>query len=565
MNSSTINSLKLLWNETPALTANGDNKNELNEIEKTTRVAINVFAAIGVVFGVASLASFAFGSVVAGTVCALVATVILGAALRLHFAAEKIQTSTKANDKTEEKPQNNPKANGPTDNPGAQNVQDPNPPGKPVVASDPVNNNTSTSPAPEFNLALRIDQQHWMTKDQKISAKEIVQKSLPAAKPGFVKPLELKNCDPVKIREVMDFLLLNGAIVAWSTSGYHGHVGAKLNANDRVDPLDRAGRGIFAGTNFVWIDKDIVETERGFKERNKIKFSSGSYYDALEISNLSRWELLSLDHILRRLNDFVKPGPYAVFSLTGHERNCLEFLRTYGFIHSFDFHDTHFLVHRTKASGDPQPTVDSDDLDLTSIARDNIPEWFGKEQKQCVQTILKEISAAKPGQIVPVGVTLPTYAMQGQVMDHLLLYGVIAGWNRSNKIHVKIKPEDDQYPDEIRNISVPWRELKTVLSEREFQEMNEIRLRPEHLERLKDSKLSREQIIAVQRFVYLLNERIEQGPYADRSYKPNETEALAFMKANGLIYDYDSITCLEQDKYSHTDYTINVTPADVKK
>ena len=153
-------------------------------------------------------------------------------------------------------------------------------------------------------------------------------------------------------------------------------------------------------------------------------------------------------------------------------------------------------------------------------------------------------------------------------MDDLLLQGAIAAWShgRGNFIYAKINTADQRYQDGIPSVFSDWRELQDVMSDRKFQEMNAIRLRLEHLKLIKDSTLNREQIIALDRLVKLLNERFRNGSYKLESNTANETAGLEFMKANGLIHDYELEETKDQEgKHDQTEYTIYVTPADIKK
>ena len=203
-------------------------------------------------------------------------------------------------------------------------------PVKPIVATQPVDKPPVA--APETGLLTLVDQQHWMTDEQKIFTKKIMQK-IPAEKPGFFIPVQLGSFAE-KGKEVLDFLLLNGTIVAWANCAYyHPYAALKIKANDCVDL--EVGRGVFRkGEDFIWRERQFVETERAFQEKNKIKFSN-SFFRVLEKSSLTREQLLALAELVSHLNNGVTSGPCHLFSSFVHDKECLEFMVNRRLIHSF--------------------------------------------------------------------------------------------------------------------------------------------------------------------------------------------------------------------------------------
>lgn len=293
----------------------------------------------------------------------------------------------------------------------------------------------------------------------------------------------------------------------------------------------------------------------------------------MEQANWQRKKLFDLTNIILQLNTRVTPGPYTLSGSSGHEKECLEFLKKYELIHGFHEKQevdskgkvirTDFIVHVQKDDANPAAAPQG-----LHPALQNIPRWFNGDQRKVLTAILQDhIPAAKPGFVASMDVRLSTPKMQQQVMDYLLLQGVISAWSvgRGIAVYVKINAAD-RIPNDIpMGVLFDWRESQTVLKERKFQEMNAIRLRPEHLYKFEHSILTREQFCNLGFLVNHLNERVEHGPYSDRSDTAYEMTSLRNLMAEGLIHDFKLEDKSIAGQGIRLDYTIYVTPADLPK
>lgn len=144
-----------------------------------------------------------------------------------------------------------------------------------------------------------------------------------------------------------------------------------------------------------------------------------------------------------------------------------------------------------------------------------------------------------------------------QVMDYLLLQGMIAGW------HKKYGGADvTTDPKQVAQYAIGhWRELAEAQKVKEFQDNHQIKIFSRHLEALEQSSLDRHQLVALEQLIQHLNSRTNSRSCLYSSQAGLELAGLNFLKRSNLIHDFEE-KVVENQGIRKIEYTIYVTPHD---
>lgn len=320
--------------------------------------------------------------------------------------------------------------------------------------------------------------------------------------------------------ELMDYLVRKDIIAAWAPGGGNrtmlkGQPGDAVKARDLQLP---------------WRNKQTLESEKQFQERNRIGFFHQEQFNALQQAQLSRDELLLLTRTIHRLNQRGRNGPHELSETQGMQR-CLNFLKNQQMIHEFRQDQGKWIVTVSqKDDGQNQPVLD-------------VPPGFLAKQKDATIQVLNRLSVNTQQnypRVYGIGLNQLTEDMIKEVMDHLLLQGQIKGWFGQNLgVDVTACAEDLQNLPPARG---RWRTREDAQRDRERLANRPIQFNSKHFDALERSSLSGNELMALAQVVNHLNSR-QNYNYLTSQYEYTCSTQLAnaglrFLIEQHLIHGY---------------------------
>lgn len=163
---------------------------------------------------------------------------------------------------------------------------------------------------------------------------------------------------------------------------------------------------------------------------------------------------------------------------------------------------------------------------------------FSDAQKACANNIVAAFfTAPKSDAAVSLEVNLPAES-RNEVMDYLVQKRHIAAWAQGsgNRIYVKGRAGDSV---DFQNVRLDWKDQQVLGNERKFQESNRIGFfHQESYNALKQSPLSRGEILLMLKLILQLNRRGGYGPYQLSDATQGTENCLRYLKDHHMIHDY---------------------------